>query len=185
MLPEISLNILDIAQNSIRAGASLIEIFLHIKSAEHTLSVEIKDNGCGMSVDQIAKVTDPFYTSRTTRRVGLGIPFIKQSAECTGGSFVMNSVAGAGTCVSVLYHLNHIDCMPLGNISDTILMLVTSYEDLDFIYRYEIDDVGFELDTRQMREILGGVSFSQGDVREFIKGYLEDNKNEVDAKFHE
>ena len=97
----------------------------------------------------------------------------------------MESTVGIGTSVSVLYYLNHIDCMPLGNISDTILMLVTSYEELDFIYRYEIDDSGFELDTRQMREILGGVSFSQGDVREFIKGYLEDNKNEVDAKFHE
>ena len=180
MLPEISLNILDIAQNSVRADASLIQIFLHIESEEQKLNVSISDNGCGMTKEQLKHVTDPFYTSLTTRRVGFGIPFLKQSEECTGGEFAIVSSVGKGTAVKVSYYLNHIDCMPLGDVNETIEMLVTSYENIDFVYRYEIDEKGFELDTRQMRNILGGVPFSQPDVRVFIREYLEENKKEID-----
>ncbi len=183
MLPEISLNILDIAQNSVRAKASLIQILLHIESKEEKLTVTISDNGSGMTKEQLAHVTDPFYTSRTTRRVGLGIPFLKQSAECTGGAFSIESSVGKGTTVAVSYYLNHIDCMPLGDVNQTIEMLVTSYEDIDFVYRYEIDEKGYELDTRQMRQILGGVPFSEPDVRAFIKEYLKENKKEIDEIF--
>ncbi len=97
MMPEISLNILDVAENSVRAGASLIEIGVSVQTEEDTLTVVIKDDGCGMSEEQIEKVQDPFYTTRTTRKVGLGVPFFKQAAESAGGSFSIMSEEGKGT----------------------------------------------------------------------------------------
>ena len=126
MLPEISLNILDIAENSVRAKATYIEIIIDISSREHLMHVGIKDNGCGMTPEELQAVTDPFFTSRTTRKVGLGIPFLKQSAECTGGTFSIESKKGVGTNVSVTYHTDHIDCMPLGDITETIFCRVTA-----------------------------------------------------------
>lgn len=182
MLPEISLNILDIAQNSVRANATYIEILIDIDSSKHLMRVCIDDNGCGMTDEQLQAVTDPFFTSRTTRKVGLGIPFLKQSAECTGGTFSIQSEKGTGTTVSVTYHTDHIDCMPLGDITETILTLVTSYEEIDFLYRYMIDGKGFVLDTREMKKILGDVSLSEPDVRMFIQEFLTENKAETDKK---
>ena len=182
MLPEISLNILDIAQNSVRADATCIEIIVEIDSRQHQMHVAINDNGCGMTAEQLQAVTDPFFTSRTTRKVGLGIPFLKQSAECTGGTFSIQSEKGSGTKVSVLYHTDHIDCMPLGDITETILTLVTSHEEIDFLYRYSVDGNGFVLDTREMKKILGGVPLSEPDVRMFIQEFLTENKAEIDNK---
>lgn len=103
MMPEISLNILDVAENSVRAGASLIEIGVSVQTEEDTLTVVIKDDGCGMSAEQVEKVQDPFYTTRTTRRVGLGVPFFKQAAESTGGSFSIMSELGKGTVVTAVF----------------------------------------------------------------------------------
>lgn len=185
MLPEISLNILDIAQNSTRAGATLVEISLISNTNVHTMEFIIKDNGCGMTPEQIAAVEDPFFTSRTTRKVGLGIPFLKQSAECTGGEFHISSKVGEGTRVSALYHTDHIDCMPLGDITGTVLTIITGHEDVDFVYEYKVDERGFTLDTRQFREILGEVSFSEPEVYAFISEYLKENKKEIDDNINE
>lgn len=183
MLPEISLNILDIAQNSVRAQASRIDISIHISTCRHEMEVRITDDGCGMDSEQLAAAADPFYTSRTTRKVGLGIPFLKQSAECTGGVFSIESKKGAGTSVYVLYHTDHIDCMPLGDITETILTLVTSCEGIRFRYEYLVDQKGFVMDTAQFREILGeGISFSEPEVRMFIREYLTENKQETDNR---
>ena len=181
MLPEISLNILDIVQNSTRAHASLVEIILSFDTQAHLMKLAIRDDGCGMTKEQVAAATDPFFTSRTTRRIGLGIPFLKQSAECTGGSFDLQSEPGKGTCISALYHTDHIDCMPLGNITDTMLAILTGHPDTDFVYRYQVDEKEFELDTRQLREILGEISFSEPEVYQFLTEYLEENKAEVDG----
>ena len=105
MLPEISLNILDIVQNSTRAHASLVEIILSFDTQAHLMKLAIRDDGCGMTKEQVAAATDPFFTSRTTRRIGLGIPFLKQSAECTGGSFDLQSEPGKGTAVTMKKHI--------------------------------------------------------------------------------
>ena len=103
MMPEIALNILDIAENSVRAGASLIEITVSVQSQEDTLTVVITDNGCGMTQEEKEMVQDPFYTTRTTRKVGLGVPFFKQAAESTGGSFRIDSEKGKGTAVTAVF----------------------------------------------------------------------------------
>lgn len=179
MLPEISLNILDIAQNSIKADATYIEIKLETNTKENLLSVLVWDNGRGMTKEALKEVVDPFYTSRTTRKVGLGVPFFKQAAECTGGNFSILSELGHGARVQALFHTDHIDCMPLGDVNATIHALVTMNESIDFYYEYKVDDAMFYLDTREMREILGGVPFHTAEVSKFLRDYLEENETEV------
>lgn len=181
-MPEIALNILDVAENSVRAGASLIEITVSVQPGADTLTVTITDDGCGMTQEQLERVQDPFYTTRTTRKVGLGIPFFKQASEGAGGSFQIDSETGKGTTVKAVFGLSHIDRMPLGNISSTIHTLIVFNAQTDFRYIYEYGEKSFVLDTRQMREILGeGISFSEQEVSAFIREYLEVNKTETDG----
>ena len=182
MMPEISLNILDVAENSVRAEASLIEITVSVQPEEDTLTVIIKDDGCGMTPEQAASVQDPFFTTRTTRKVGLGVPFFKQAAESTGGSFRIDSEKGKGTTVKAVFGLSHIDRMPLGDISSTVQTLIVFNEHIDFRYTYEYGGKSFILDTREMREMLGeGISFSEPEITAFIKEYLVTNKAETDG----
>ncbi len=179
MLPEISLNILDLAQNSITAGASLIEITVKEDTVAHRLSVEIADDGCGMDGETVQEVQDPFFTTRTTRKVGLGIPFFKQEAEATGGAFLLASKPQEGTRVQAVFCTDHIDCMPLGDICATVHTLVTMTPGVDFLYTRVVDGRQFTLDTREMREVLGEVPFDEPEVSEFILQYLIENETEV------
>lgn len=181
-MPEIALNILDIAENSVRADASLIGITVSVQPEEDTLTVSIKDDGCGMTPEQAEKVQDPFFTTRTTRKVGLGVPFFKQAAESAGGSFQIGSEEGKGTEVTAVFRLSHIDRMPLGDISSVIHTLIVFNEQIDFRYTYGYGEKKFVLDTREMREILGTeISFREPEVSAFIREYLETNKEETDG----
>ena len=181
MMPEISLNILDVAENSTRAEATLVEISICADRKADTLTVVIGDNGCGMTPEQVSQVTDPFFTTRTTRKVGLGIPFYKYAAESTGGSFSIQSELGKGTRVTAVFGLSHIDRMPLGDISSTIHTLVVYHPDTDFRYIYEYDGKSFTLDTREFREILGDVPFDTPEISSYIMEYLTENKLETDG----
>lgn len=178
-MPEISLNILDVAENSVKAKASLICIEVKADTKADTLTVIIKDDGCGMSPEQLSRVEDPFFTTRTTRKVGLGVPFFKLAALQSEGSFDISSAEGKGTTVTAVFGLSNIDRMPLGDMTSTIHTLVTFNEKNDFLYTYSIDDRSFTLDTREFREILGGVSFTEPDVSAYIKDYLSENEKEV------
>ena len=182
MMTEISLNILDVAQNSVRAEASLIEITVCADTKADLLTVIIKDNGCGMSEEQVKKVTDPFFTTRDTRSIGLGVPFFKLSAESTGGSFSLESKRGEGTTVTAAYVLSSIDRMPLGDMTETIHSLIVYNGHIDFAYTYSVDDKSFTLDTRELKEVLGeDVSFAEPEVSAYIKDYLTENKAEADG----
>ncbi len=130
MMTEISLNILDVAQNSVSAGASLIEISVIADTESDMMSVTVKDDGCGMAEEQLSKVTDPFFTTRTTRNIGLGVPFFKMSAESTGGRFKIESEKGRGTCVTAEFILSSIDRMPLGDITGTVHTLIVFNADI-------------------------------------------------------
>ena len=132
MLPEISLNILDISENSVSAKATEIKIVICVNTQQNQLMVQITDNGKGMDAETLNRVTDPFYTTRTTRKVGLGIPFFKQEAECTGGSFSISSVPGKGTQITAVFCTDSIDCMPLGNLNETVYSLIVMHPDIDF-----------------------------------------------------
>ncbi len=181
MMTEISLNILDVAENSTKAKATLVEITVDADFAADELTVTIADNGCGMTPEQVERVTDPFFTSRTTRKVGLGVPFFKLAAESTGGSFSIESEAGVGTTVKAVFILSHIDRMPLGDISTTIHTLVVYHPETDFLYRYRYNGKEFTLDTREFKEILGDVPFAEPEVSAYILDYLKGNKLETDG----
>lgn len=179
MMTEISLNVLDVAENSIRAKAALVEISVASDTKADTLTIMIKDNGRGMTKEQIAKVEDPFFTTRTTRKVGLGIPFFKQAAESTGGHFSIESEVGTGTTVRAVFVLSHIDRMPLGDMVSTMHTLITFNTQTDFLYIYRLDDRSFTLDTREFKEVLGGVPLDTPEVSSYIKEYLSENEQEI------
>ena len=182
-MTEISLNVLDIANNSIRAEASLIEIIIQIQRDLDQLTITIADNGCGMTKAQIEKVVDPFFTTRTTRKVGLGVPFFKMAAESTGGSFHIESSPGAGTKVIAVFGLSHIDRMPLGDMNSTMHTLITLNTQIDFYYHYILDNKDFTLDTREFRKILNDVPLNSPEVSAYIKEYLQENQYEVDGGY--
>ncbi len=172
---ELALNILDIAENSLAAGAKLIEIVLGVYREKDEMSIMIRDDGCGMDKDTLSRVTDPFTTSRTTRSVGMGIPLFKFSAESAGGTFSIFSERGKGTKVLATYRISHIDRMPLGDFGGVILQLVTMNEKVDFLVTVKSSERQETLDTREVRNILGEVSFREPQVRAFLKEYIQEN----------
>lgn len=176
MMPEISLSILDVAENSVKAGASFTSIRIIYDTPRTTLTVIIEDNGCGMDSDEASRAADPFFTSRKTRSVGLGIPFFKQAAELTGGSFEISSEKGAGTAVTAVFNTESIDCMPMGDLDSTVHTLITCNPDMDFLYKYERDGSSFTLDTREIKEILAGTPLDAPEVSRFLMDYLRENR---------
>lgn len=171
---ELSLNILDVAQNSISAGAKLVEIKVSESSERNTLLIEINDDGCGMDEETLRNVQDPFFTTRTTRKVGMGIPLFKMAAEMTGGEFSIDSAVGKGTRVSALFRTDHVDFTPLGDIDSTVVTLVTMNTQIDFAYTLKVDGNEFTLSTRQLKELLGDVPLDMPEVVMWIKDYLKE-----------
>ena len=175
MMPELSLNILDVAKNSVTAGADLITITVAADTAADRLTIAIADNGCGMTAEQVARVTDPFFTTRTTRKVGLGIPFFKMAAELTGGSFTIDSAVNVGTTTTAVFGLRHIDRMPMGDLPGTVSTLIQASPEIDFVLDYSADAQAFTMDTRQFREILGGVPLNAPEILSYIEGFISEN----------
>ncbi len=176
---EISLHILDIVQNSVVAGATKIDVTVCEDIASDKLTVKISDNGCGMTKEFLEKVVDPFTTKRTTRKVGLGIPLFKSAAEATGGSFDIESELGKGTCVKAVFGYSHIDRQPLGDMSETMLGLFTSYENINFVYKHSVDEKVFEVDTNEIKNVLGDVPFSAPEVYLWLSEFLTEGEQEL------
>ncbi len=177
-MKELSLNILDITENSVKAGASLTSILL--TETDDTFEIKIIDDGCGMSEEIVSRVTDPFYTTRTTREVGMGIPLFKLCAEQTDGSFSISSKVKTenssdhGTTVRALFYKNHIDFTPLGDIVATMTTLIQGHPDTDFYFCHKKGDCEVVLDTRELREVLGEVPLSEYEVIKWIEAYLNE-----------
>ncbi len=178
-MKEISLHILDIMQNSVTANAKLIELTVTEDEKNDILSFSVKDNGKGMSKELLESVTDPFTTGRTTRKVGLGIPLLKHACELTGGGIDIKSKLGEGTVILATFVYSSIDRQPLGNMSETMHQLITSYEDVDFIYSHKVNDKEFLVDTREFRKILGEVSFGENAVSLWILEFLREGEAEL------
>ncbi len=166
---------MDVAQNSVRAEATLVFITVEDSDKNDSLTITIEDNGCGMTEEQVAQVIDPFFTTRTTRKVGLGVPLFKMSAEQTGGSFSIESEVGRGTKTQASYVKSHVDMTPLGDINSTVSILIRCNPDIDFVFTHSFDNGSFTLDTRELREVLEGVSLDTPDVVEWI-GRFETGK---------
>lgn len=177
-MKELSLNILDVAENSVKAGATLTQILL--TERDGVLKLEFIDDGCGMSEDVVRSVIDPFYTTRTTRKVGMGIPLLKLACEQTDGSLSISSVTqeddpiNHGTHVTATFNTDHIDFTPLGDVSASVLTLIQGHPDTDFLFRHECDGGVVELDTRSLREVLEDVPLNSYDVMQWIEGYLQE-----------
>ena len=176
---ELSLNVLDIAQNSISANASLIEIEVLENTDRKELVIGIYDNGRGMTPEQVQNVQDPFFTTRTTRKVGMGIPLFKLAAEQTGGSLEISSEVGVGTRVRTLFKTDSIDFTPLGDMESTIVTLITMNTDRDFIYRFGIDENEFTLSTSELKGILGDVPLSEPSVAQWIKEFISEQTQNI------
>jgi hypothetical protein len=171
---EISLHILDLAQNSVKADAGLIEILVKVSEAENIVEFSISDNGRGMSAEQISAVTDPFFTSRTERRVGLGVPLCKLACEQAGGRFDITSGKNTGTKVYGSFLFNHIDRQPMGDLAGTVLYTATADEAADVVFHFKADGYEYDFDTREIKNALSGVPISNPDVMEYLKGELSE-----------
>ena len=173
-MKELSLNILDVAKNSVKAGASRIIIRIEEKDGWRTLS--IIDNGCGMAPDFLAAVTDPFTTTRTTRKVGMGLPLLKLAAEQAEGKLEIESsvVPPTGTTVRASFRMDHLDCVPVGDYASSIVTLIQGSPDIDFLFEYLRPEGDITLDTAQIREILGPeIPLNTPDVLMWIEGSLK------------
>lgn len=174
-MKELSLNILDIAENSVKAEATLTQIL--IDESETQLVLSIIDDGCGMSEQTVQSVIDPFFTTRTTRSVGLGIPLLKLACEQTGGSLAISSKLigdgdDHGTRVVATFNKQHLDYTPLGDVTSTMLTLIQGHPDNDFLFIHTFGKNEARLDTRELRSVLEDVPLSSFEVLEWIKGYL-------------
>ncbi len=180
-MKEISLNILDIAQNSVRANATEIKINVFFDTAADKLTVSVSDDGCGMSGELLAKVLDPFTTTRTTRRVGLGLPLFRQSALDAGGDFHIESRQGEGTEVVASFKASHIDRMPLGDLAGTLTVLINANDAVRYILVYRVDDREFVFDTNEAKKILGNVPLSAPEVAAFLEDYIKQGINSTNG----
>ncbi|MBE7092178.1 MAG: sensor histidine kinase [Clostridiales bacterium] len=173
-MKELSLNILDIAENSVKAKATLTEIIVEEK--DNTLTFTIIDDGTGMPKEIVESVTDPFYTTRTTRKVGLGLPLLKMAAEQTGGKIFITSQQGDnhGTTVSALFYKDHIDFTPLGDVISTMITLIQGHPETDFLFKHIKGKGEVKLDTREIRQVLGDVPLNEYEVIKWISEYLRE-----------
>ena len=178
-MTELALHILDIVQNSIVAKASLIEININEDINTDSLTIEIIDNGKGMSEDEVKRATDPYFTSRTTRKVGMGLSLFKQATEICAGTFTLESKLGIGTKVTSIMQYSHIDRQPLGDIAGTISLLVSSNPDIDFIYKHITNKGDYILDTKAIKEELDDVSITNPKVIKFIREMIQENLKEI------
>ena len=184
-MKELSLNVLDIAMNSVKAKATLINI--HITENEELLTMEIIDNGCGMTAEFLRGVIDPFCTTRTTRKVGLGIPLLKLAAEQTGGRVEISShhelefPENHGTHVTATFYKQHIDFTPIGDIISTITTLIQGNPDIDFDFLHKSNTFDVSLDTREVREVLGDeIPLNEPEILSWVSDNLsEQYKNNL------
>ncbi len=182
-MKELSLNVLDIAQNSVKAKAK--NILIKLTETVDCLTLVIEDDGCGMSKEMVENVINPFCTTRTTRKVGLGIPLLKLAAEQTGGSVSIQSVseqdnpADSGTTVTAVFYKNHLDFTPLGDIVSTVTALIQGSPDIEWRFEHQLEKGTVELDTRELREILGDVPLDTYEVIKWIEAYLNEGYDSV------
>jgi hypothetical protein len=176
---DLALHILDIVQNSISAGALLIRIIVSENLIKDLLSITIEDNGKGMTEEQVSKLADPFFTSRTTRKVGMGIPLFKQSAEQSGGRLDIKSKVGIGTTITATFAYSNIDRPPLGDVANAVIILVTSNPTIRFVYEYSFNDRSYLFDTKEIMEVLGDVPINTPGVAKYLEEMVKENMEEA------
>lgn len=178
-MKEIALHILDIAENSIAAGADTVHISVTGDQTNDRLQIRIEDNGRGMSREELNKVSDPFYTSRTTRRVGLGIPLLRQHAEMSGGELKLESKEGVGTQVEASFRLDHPDRQPLGDLEGSWLLLASSNPQIEWELNCTSEEGDFSISSSEIRQSLEVESIRGRELTAALKRMIRNNMEEL------
>lgn len=176
---DLALHLLDIVQNSLSAGASLIRMLIHENPQENILRFEVEDNGKGMTPEQVARLSDPFFTSRTTRKVGLGVPLLRQSAEQSGGGLSVTSTLGKGTALRAWFAYDHIDRPPLGDIPNAVVLLVSANPQVDFEYEYRYNQNVYVFSTVEVKDVLDGIPLNDVKIVRMLQEMITENQNDI------
>ena len=180
-MQDLSLHLLDLVQNSVAAGANLIKIFIDEDRERDWLSIGIEDDGRGMDEEAIKRITDPFYTTRTTRKVGLGLPLFQATTQRCGGTLTIKSVVGEGTEIKAELRLGHIDRPPFGKLDDTMITLILCNPEIDFVYDHKTNYGRFRLDTREIRQTIGEIPMEHPEIIGWIQSYMQEGLNEING----
>lgn len=180
-MKDLSSHIMDIVQNSIRAEARKIEILVNENPEADDFTIDIRDNGKGMDADTLKRAGDPFFTSRTVRKVGLGIPLLQQNAERTGGWVKISSTPDKGTDIYACFSHSHLDRPPLGDIAKTLSLLAAANPDIHFIYIHATPQGRYKFDTREIEETLEGIPLSHPDIVSAIQEMIRENLQDIEA----
>ena len=178
-MKDLSMHIMDILQNSTRAGATEVTLEVLEDAAADTLTIRFIDNGCGMDAETVQKVINPFFTTRTTRKVGLGLPLLKQNTEQTGGSLDIQSEKGKGTTVTAVFGRTHLDRPPMGDLAGTVVLTASAYPDIRFIFHYHNGETDYVFDTVEVNEALDGISIQEPEVIQYLKEMIQENIGNV------
>ena len=176
---ELSLHILDVCQNSIKANSTLIKIIISEDLGANLFTIIIEDDGCGMNQKTLSQVADPFYTTRTTRKVGLGISLFKMAAEQTGGKLNISSEINEGTIVKAVFEHDHIDRAPLGSIEETLAILILNEAEIDIYYEHVYENTRYIFSTREVRKVLDGIPFTDYNVIMWVKNNIKEGIREL------
>jgi len=179
---ELALHILDIAENSTRAGARHVHIHLNEDPEHDLLTLEITDDGVGMDKDTLAKALDPFYTTKKVRRVGLGLPMLAQAAEITGGKLILTSEPGQGTQLKVTFGLRHLDRQPLGDAAGVMVTLVAGNPDIDFTYSHERQDKIYLFSTEEIKTEIEDIPINHVEVLKYIRTHIGEGLKEIGSE---
>jgi Histidine kinase-, DNA gyrase B-, and HSP90-like ATPase len=180
-LRELALHIMDVVENGLNAGATFIAFFVDEDRLANRLTITIRDNGRGIPEKLVNDALSPFFTTRTTRRVGMGLSLFREASRRCEGSFALKSEEGKGTEVSATFRLDHIDLAPLGDMGSTLSCLIMGNSGVDFLYRHRVDDRTFQLDTREVKAELEGVDINEPDVLRYIDALIKESLSELGA----
>lgn len=176
---DLSLHLLDIIQNSISANADSIVITIYVDKLKDELGIVVDDNGKGMDKEFLDKVTDPFVTTRKTRKVGIGIPLLKSTAELAGGKLLLNSIKGKGTILEAIFRISHIDRLPIGDISETLVSLIVANPNIRFKLLMQNGDESFDVDTYEIKKRLVDVPITEYNVLSWIREYIDEGVKKI------
>jgi anti-sigma regulatory factor (Ser/Thr protein kinase) len=176
---ELALHLLDVAQNSLEAGARNVEIEVKEETEEDRLTIKVVDDGKGMGPELLSKVLDPFVTTRTTRRMGLGLPLLAAAAERCDGHIAIESAFGRGTTVTATFRRSHIDRAPLGDVSSTLIAVMLWQPPVHLLYRHSVDDRAFVFDTEEVQRQLGEVPITHSEVIQWLRGSIKESIAEL------
>lgn len=178
-MQDLSLHILDIVENSLAAGAGRVEIRIEENLREDRMTLEIVDDGCGMDEEMMRRALDPFFTTKTVRRVGLGLPLLSESCRMSNGELCLQSQPGQGTRVRAVFQRSHIDRKPLGNMTDTLITLIAGHPEVDLLYEHRKGDACFSLDTREIKAGLGDVPLNEPRVISALRSHIREGLEEL------